>query len=118
MSRTFTQIRAFSSDGTLIHNFFRVPKGKSAIVDMIINVGYSYGGDGKISIGIAATLTKADGSSGSILADRFIPNIDGSLRVLRLERCALESEDTISVNVSTNSGVVFSTSVYLGGVLQ
>ena len=117
MSRTFTQIRTFLTDGTLIHDFFKVPKGKSAIGDMIINVQY-YGGSDKFYITIAAVLTKADGSSGSILIDTFNPASDGSLRVLRLERCALESEDMISVNVSTSAGVRFSTSVYLGGVLQ
>ena len=118
MSRTFTQIKAFFSDGALRHDFFKIPKGKSAVVDMIINVQYSHGGEDRISISISATLTKADGSSGSILTDAFAPTNDGFLRVLRLERCALESEDTISVNVSTNAGVKFSTSVYLGGVLQ
>lgn len=118
MSRTFTQIRTFSSDGTLIHDFFKVPTGKSAVVDMIINVQYAYGGSGTNSINIAAILTKADGSSGAILGDILTPSSDGVLRVLRLERCALESGDMISITVSTNSGVNFSTSVYLGGVLQ
>lgn len=118
MSRTFTQIRTFSSDGGLRHDFFRVPKGKSAIVDMIITVNYAYGGGDRINITIAAKLTKADGSSGSIIADAFAPLTDGALRVLRLERCALESGDTISVKVSTKAGVKFGTSVYLGGVIQ
>ena len=118
MSRTFTQIKSFFSDGTLKHDFFKVPKGKSAIVDMIINVWYFSGGGDKFYITIAAVLTKADGSSGTILVDAFNPASDGSLRVLRLERCALESEDMISVNISTKAGVRFSTSVYLGGVLQ
>lgn len=118
MGRTFTQIRAFSSDGSLRHDFFKVPKGKSAIVDMIVNVNYGYGGSDRSSITMAATLTKADGSTGSILTDTFAPLTDGALRVLRLERCALESEDTISVNVSTQAGIKFGTSVYLGGVIQ
>ena len=117
MSRTFTFVRSFGSDGGLTHDFYKVPTGKSAVVDvnLVVNGSYSSGSSSSsnpISIYASVTLTKANGSSGAIDSEVFTPS--GALRV---KKCALESGDTIGIRVSTSPGIKFSTSAYVGGVL-
>ena len=114
MSRTFTFVKAFSSDGGLVHDFYKVPTGKSAIVDVNVVVidGYRIGDDPAPNITASVTLKKANGSNGVIDSETFT-----SSGTLRTKKCALESGDTIGVNVSTNAGGGFSTYAYVGGVL-
>lgn len=114
MSRTFTFVRAFNSDGDLIHDFYKVSTGKSAVVDVNVVVIYGYGASSGTTPNITAsvTLKKANGSEGVIDSEVFTPN--GTLRV---KKCALESGDTIGIRVSTTRGVKFGTYAYVGGVL-
>ena len=114
MSRTFTFVKPFNSDGGLIHDFYKVPAGKSAIVDVnvVVIYGYGAGSDTTPDITASVTLKKANGSEGVIDSEVFTPN--GTLRV---KKCALESGDTIGISASTTRGAKFGTYAYVGGVL-
>ena len=115
MSRTFTFVRTFYSDGRLTHDFYKVPTGKSAVVDVNLVVRGFYrssNSDPIPNIDASVTLTKANGTKGVIDAELFTPS--GALRV---KKCALESGDTIGISVATTSGIRFNTYAYVGGVL-
>lgn len=118
MSKTFTLFKNITAaQGSSTHNIYEVPVGRSAIVDITITPTYtsdsSSSGSSNITINISVIIRKQNGTTGIVDNDSF-----KSSNSLRLERCILESGDTIIISANVIGVDSSNIAVVMGGILQ
>lgn len=117
MSRTFTLFRTIAAPvGQSTHDMYKIPTGRSAIVDINIlwnNYIPNDNSDTDPSIYISVNIKKQAGGSVSVGNDNF-----SSHNSLKLKRCILESGDTISISLNGLKASSFNIIVAISGILQ